>query len=52
MVLGVPILKHFRVNGKTGKEVHGEFANNYGSSASSYAQVKFWVVDSNAVERL
>ena len=29
--------------GKTGKEIHGELANVYGSSAPSYAQVKFWV---------
>ena len=28
---------------KTGKEIHGELANVYGSSAPSYAQVKFWV---------
>ena len=29
--------------GKTGKEIHGELADVYGSSATSYAQVKFWV---------
>ena len=29
--------------GKTGKEIHGELADIYGSSAPSYAQVKFWV---------
>ena len=28
---------------KTGKEIHGEWANVYGSSAPFYAQVKFWV---------
>ena len=28
---------------KTGKEIHGELADVYGSSAPSYAQVKFWV---------
>ena len=28
---------------KTGKEIHGELADVYGSSALSYAQVKFWV---------
>ena len=28
---------------KTGKEIHGELADIYGSSAPSYAQVKFWV---------
>ena len=26
-----------------GKEIHGELADVYGSSASFYAQVKFWV---------
>ena len=38
--------------GKTGKKVHGELADVYGSSVPSYAQVKFWVGNSNAVERL
>ena len=33
----------FLLKGKTGKEIHGEFADVYGSSAPSYAQVKFWV---------
>ena len=28
---------------KTCKEIHSELADNYGSSAPSYAQVKFWV---------
>ena len=28
---------------KTGKEIQGELADVYGSSAPSYAQVKFWV---------
>ena len=31
-------LKH-----KTGKEIHNELVNVYGSSAPSCAQVKFWV---------
>ena len=31
------------LKGKTGKEIHGELADIYGSSAPSYAQVKFWV---------
>ena len=31
------------LKGKTDKEIHGELADVYGSSASSYAQVKFWV---------
>ena len=29
---------------KTGKEIHSELADVYGSSAPSYAQVKFWWV--------
>ena len=31
------------LKGKAGKEIHGELADVYGSSAPSYAQVKFWV---------
>ena len=31
------------LKGKTGKEIQGELADVYGSSAPSYAQVKFWV---------
>ena len=31
------------LKGKTGKEINGESADVYGSSAPSYAQVKFWV---------
>ena len=31
------------LKGKTGKEVHGELADVYGSSAPSYAQFKFWI---------
>ena len=31
------------LKGKTGKEIHGELADVYGSSSPSYAQVKFWV---------
>ena len=31
------------LKGKTGKEIHGELADIYVSSAPSYAQVKFWV---------
>ena len=31
------------LKGKTGKEIHSELANVYGSSAPSYALVKFWV---------
>ena len=29
------------LKGKTGKEIYGELADVYGSSAPSYAQVKF-----------
>ena len=31
------------LKGKTGKEIHSELADVYGSSAPSYAQVQFWV---------
>ena len=31
----------FYIKGKAGKEIHGELADVYGSSAPSYAQVKF-----------
>ena len=31
------------LQGKTGKEIHGELADVYGSSVPSYAQAKFWV---------
>ena len=31
------------LKGKTGKEIHSELADVYGSSAPSYTQVKFWV---------
>ena len=36
------IIRYLYLKGKTGKEIHGELANVYGSSAPSYAQVKFW----------
>ena len=32
-----------KLKGKTGKEIHSQLADVYGSSAPSYAQVKFWV---------
>ena len=38
----------YLVKGKTGKEIHGELADVYGSSAPSYAQVKFWVGEFNS----
>ena len=38
-----PVIRYLYLKGKTGKEIHGELADVYGSSAPSYAQVKFWV---------
>ena len=37
------IIRYLYLNGKTGKEIHGELADVKVSSAPSYAQVKFWV---------
>ena len=37
------VIRYLYLKGKTGKEIHGELANIYGSFASSYDQVKFWV---------
>ena len=37
------IVRYLYLTGKTGKEIHGELADVYGSSAPSCAQVKFWV---------
>ena len=37
------VIRYLYLKGKTGKETHGKLANVYGSSAPSYAQVKFWV---------
>ena len=37
------VIRYLYLQGKTGKEIHGELANVYGSSAPSCAQVKFWV---------
>ena len=34
------IIRNLYLKGKTGKKIHGELADVYGSSASSYAQVK------------
>ena len=36
-------IEYLYLKGKTGIEIHGELADVYGSSAPSYAQVKFWV---------
>ena len=37
------VIRYLYLKGKTGKEIHGELTNVYGSSASSYAQVKFCI---------
>ena len=37
------IIRYLYFKGKTGKKMHGELADDYGSSAPSYAQVEFWV---------
>ena len=37
------VIRYLYLKGKTGKEIHGKLTDVYGSSAPSYAQVKFWV---------
>ena len=37
------VIRYLYLKSKTGKEIYGEIADVYGSSASSYARVKFWV---------
>ena len=37
------VIRYLYLKGKTGKEIHGELAYVYGSSAPSSGQVKFWV---------
>ena len=37
------VIRYLYLKGKTGKVIHGELADVYGSSAPSYAQVKFWL---------
>ena len=37
------VIRYLYLKGKTGKEIHGELADVYGSSAPSYAHIKFWV---------
>ena len=37
------VIRYLYLKGKTGKEIHGELADVYGSSALAYSQVKFWV---------
>ena len=46
------VIRYLYLKGKTGQEKHGELADVYGSFSPSYAQVKFWVGNSDAVERL
>ena len=36
------VIRYLYLKGKTGKGIHGELADVYGSSAPSCAQVKFW----------
>ena len=36
------VIRYLYLKGKTGQEIHCELTNVYGSSAPSYAQVKFW----------
>ena len=37
------VIRYLYLKGRTGQEIHCELTNIYGSSAPSYAQVKFWV---------
>ena len=37
------VIRYLYLKGETGQEIHCELTNVYGSSAPSYAQVKFWV---------
>ena len=37
------VIRYLYLKGKTGKEIHGNLTDVYGSSTPSYAQVKFWV---------
>ena len=37
------VIRYLYLKGKTGQEINCELTNVYGSSAPSYAQVKFWV---------
>ena len=39
------VIRYLYLKGKTGQEIHCELTNVYGSSAPSYAQVKFWVTE-------
>ena len=37
------VIRYLYLKGKPGKEIHGELADVYGSSAPAYSLVKFWV---------
>ena len=37
------VIRYLYLKVKTGREVHGELADVYGSSAPSYTWIKFWV---------
>ena len=37
------VIRYLYLKGKTGKEIHCELTNVYGSSEPSYAHFKFWV---------
>ena len=37
------VFRYLYLKGETGKKIHDELADVYGSFAPSYAQVKFWV---------
>ena len=37
------VIQYLYLKGKTGQVIHCELTNIYGSSAPSYAHVKFWV---------
>ena len=37
------VIRYLYLKGKTGQEIYCELTKVYGSSAPSYAQVKFWV---------
>ena len=37
------VIRYLYLKGKTGQEIHCELTYVYGSSAPSYAHVKFWV---------
>ena len=50
MSLNPNTIKNLYLKGKTGQEIHCELTNVYGSSAPSYAQVKFFVGSRTSLE--